>query len=247
MPVKLPEINVKRELARKLAESAISQIPYIGGPYVAMLSITHRSDAERKLEKWREEVTSSVNNIEQAIADLLPTIKLSSNASDLGYWLSKTSVNGRADSASFEAIQAEFRAATKLELEDACGELELEALATTAGALGQKIIYVRPTNLLFEVFDPIAFEDANPRVDAAHLARFILKDDGGVGTEIMLDHFGWTTRRLNPAISIVCGMVDESHRSAEWHAKFVCPYIMPDSAERARLKRYAKTILGEGG
>ena len=51
MPVELPNIDPKRELARKLAESVLTTM--VGGPAVAILSVTHRSDAEKKLAAWR--------------------------------------------------------------------------------------------------------------------------------------------------------------------------------------------------
>lgn len=244
MPVQLPDLNPKRELARKLIESLVSKIPLIGGPYVAMLSVTHRPEAEKLLATWRQEITKSVNDIENAINDLIPTIKLSSDASALGLWLCKNSEYGRPNSVTFDLIRAAFPSATKLELEDACGELELERLIITSAAIGHKIFLVRPTNLLFEIFDPIAFDGANPRVDAALLALFILKHDEGVNAEAMLNQFGWAARRLNPAISILCGMVGEGRRSAEIQPIYACRHIRPGSAERAKFKRYVEATLG---
>jgi hypothetical protein len=245
MPVSLPDLNPKRELARKLFDSVISQIPFVGGPYVAMLSVTHRADAEKKIGAWREEITKSVNNLEQAISDFLPTITLSSDASALGLWFSKNSTLGRSDSVTFDAILAAFPTATKLELEDACGELDLDGLVVISAAIGHKIRLVRPTNLLFEIFDPIAIADSNPRLDAAHLAQFILRHDEGVSAESMLKEFGWNARRLNPATTILYRMVGEGRRSAEIHPIYDCRYIMPDSTERTKFKRYIAATLGE--
>lgn len=244
MPVNLPDLNPKRALARMLIESVISQIPFVGGPYVAMLSVTHRTDAEIKIAAWREEITKTVTNLEKAIDDLVPTIKLSADASALGLWLSKDSELGRTDGVTFDAIRVAFPNATDLELEDACGELEVESIVETSPSLEDKIRIVRPTNLLFEIFDPIAIEGSNPRVDAALLAQFILKQDEGANAEEMLKQFGWTARRFNPAMSILCRMVDEGRRSGENHPIFDCAYLMPDSAERVRFKRYVGATLG---
>lgn len=244
MPVNLPDRNPKRELARKLLDSLISKIPFVGGPYVAMLSVTHRPEAEKLLAVWRQDVTKTVNDLEKAINDLVPTIKLSDDASALGLWLSKNSEVGRPDSVTFDVIRAAFPGATKLELEDACGELESEGLVVTSAAIDHKIRGVRPTNLLFEIFDPIAIDGVNPRVDAAELAKFILKDDEGVTAVAMLSNFGWTARRLNPAISILCDMVSEGRKSAENHPEFECVQIMPDSMERARFRKYIEATLG---
>jgi hypothetical protein len=244
MPVKLPDPNSKRELARKLAESVVSQIPFVGGPYVAILSVTHRSDAETKIAKWREDITETVNRIEKATLDLLPTIRLSDEASTLAFWISKNSELGRQEPIGFESIVGAFSNATKLELEDACGELEVDRLVDLSGALSHKIRTVRPTSLLFEVFDPIAIDGANPRVDAAQLAGFILKHDEGVSADKMLTEFNWTPRRLNPAMLILCGMVGQGRQSATIHPEFECTYVVPNSAERARFKRYIVQTLG---
>jgi hypothetical protein len=65
MPVSLPDRNPKRELARKLLDSLISKIPLVGGPYVAMLSVTHRPEAEKLLAGWRQDVTKTVNDLEK--------------------------------------------------------------------------------------------------------------------------------------------------------------------------------------
>jgi hypothetical protein len=151
---------------------------------------------------------------------------------------------GRPDSVTFDVIRTAFLNATKLELEDACGELQVEHLVVISAAIGHKIRIVQPTNHLFEIFDPIATEDSNPRVDAALLAQFILKHDEGVNAEAMLGQFGWTARRLDPALSILCDMVDEGRKSAEIPPIFACRYIMPDSAERAKFKRYVAATLG---
>lgn len=244
MPVRLPDLNPKRELARKLVESLISQIPFVGGPYVAMLSVTRRSDAEKKLADWRDDITASVNNLEALAAELIPTIKLSDGASSLAVWLSKNSQLGRAENVMFDSVRSAFLDATKLELEDACGELQLDGLLKTSGAIGHKILMVHPTNLLFEIFDPIVFDGANPRVDAAHLAGFILRRDGGSTSAQLVKEFGWTARRLNPAVSILCDMVSEGAKSGEIHREFECVYIRPSSAERARFRRYMASILG---
>ena len=245
MPVKLPNLDVKRELARKLAESAISQIPILGGPYVAMLNIAYRPDAEKKIVAWRGDVTKSINEIERLVAELVPTIKLSNNASTLGHWLSMSSTSGRTDSKEFDTICDAFPSATKLELEDACGELELEKLANTSGALGRKIMLVRPTNLLFEIFDPLTQNDSNPRVDAAHLACTILQHLDGLSAVTMLEKHSWAIRRLNPALSILCDMISDGGQSAEVHRDFVCASVFPHPEDRARLRKYANSVLGE--
>jgi hypothetical protein len=238
MPIQLPDIDPKRELARKLAESIVSKIPIVGGPYVAMLSVTHRSDAEKKIAKWREDLTEVVNRIEKATTDLLPTIKLSNDASAIGLWLCESSELGRGDIVMFESIVSAFPAGTKVELQDACGELAIEGLVTISATTGHTIRLVNPTSRLFEIFDPITINGTNPRMDAAELAKFTLSHDGTVSAEEMVKHFHWPPRRLNPAVSILCSMVGPGRKSAENHPIYLCRYIMPDPAERAVFRRY---------
>ena len=184
MPLELPDIDPKRELARRLAESLLAKVPFVGDAAVAILSVTHRPAAEHQLGAWRERITGSVNDLEHVIADLLPTIKLSSDAAALGCCVSRTSEQGRTDPVLFQEIQAAFPNATCIELQDACGELEIEGLVTLSAALGHKIRSLRPTTLLFEIFDPIVFEESNPHMDAGMIARFIVEDEVGIDPKV---------------------------------------------------------------
>lgn len=243
MTIKLPNIDPKRELARKICESILSQAPLIGPVAVAVLSVTNRAYAEQEIQKWQRDVTLLLNNIEKAISDFLPAIKLSDSAAAVGLWISRNSATGREDSVDFEMLMSAFSDATKLELEDACGELELENLTRNTATFGNKIKYIRPTSLLFEIFDPIAFQGSDPRIDAAHLARFVVGHNDTVSANDIVKHFGWDVRRYNPAISIVCEMIASGRKSAESHPEFLVRFIMPNPTERAALRRFADSIL----
>ena len=245
MPLQLPNIDPKRELARKLVDSTISLIPGVGGYFSVVASVIFPSEAERKREKWQKEITDTVNNLEKAIDEFLPTIKLSMNASYLGYWISQTSEDGRLDPVMFDDIQKAFPEANRSELEDACGELELTGLVIISVAMGYKVRNIRPTYSLYEIFDPLVFEKANPRIDAASLARYILAQEGTASADKMVQNFGWEVRRLNPAIAIICSMIGEGRKSAENHPVYFCRYLMPDPTERAALRHFADSILGE--
>jgi len=245
MPVTLPNIDPRRELARKLFDAAISQVPWVGGPYAAMLSVTHPAESEKLLAAWRADVTAALNNMEAAISAMTPTFTLSPDASAIGYWMSANSQLGRRDLFDFDRLKVEFPDASKRELEDACGELALAGLATTSAAIGRRILDVSPTVRLFEVFDPVTQHGANPLADAALLARRILAaDSSSANTGAMMKELGWTPRRYNPAISIVCEFIGEGRRSGEADAVLAFRQVFPDPAERARLRRFADSVLG---
>jgi len=239
MPLQLPNVDPKRELARKLVDATISKIPMVGDYYSIVVNMISPPEAEEKLEKWRNEVTDTLNNIEKVIDELLPTITLSQDASCLAYWISKTSENGCLDPVMFDEIQRAFPEATQSELENACGELGLVGVATLSAAIGYKVRIIRPTVSLFEIFDPLVFEEANPRSDAARLARYILAKDETAGAEEMVENFGWEVRRFNPAIAIICSMIEEGRKSAEIHPTYYCCYVMPNPKERAKLRHFA--------
>lgn len=245
MPLQLPNIDPKRELAKKLVDATFSLIPWAGAYISVAGNVIFPSKAEEKLETWRKEITDAVNNVEKAIDDLLPTITLSQDASCLGYWISQTSENGCLDPVMFDDIQQAFPEATRLELEDACGELELVGLATLSAAIGYKVRIIRPTFSLFEIFDPLVFEKANPLADAANLARYILDQEETASADKMIEDFGWGIRRFNPAIAIICSMIEEGRKSAEIHPTYYCRYVLPNPKERAELRQFANSILGE--
>ncbi|MCW5696432.1 MAG: hypothetical protein KIS96_06810 [Bauldia sp.] len=244
MAIELPNVNPKRQLARKLFDAIISEIPYIGGPYAAMLSVTHPSKVEQLQEKWQKDVTAVLNNLQSIVDGLVPTISISDDASAIGFWIAQNSELGRTDPVEFDTLVRQFPKATKAELEDACGELEHAGLASLTAVIGQRIRMVRPTIQLFEVFDPAVFEENNPRGDAAKLAEYILGKQGTVGAEEMMAHYGWNKRRFNPAIGIATSMIGDGRKSREVHPRIACRYVLPNPAERAALRQFAKEVLG---
>lgn len=244
MPVELPAQNPKKLLAYKLFHAVISQVPLVGGPYAAMLSVTHPPKIEELHAKWQNEVTEAVNNMETIVDQLVGAIPISDLATAIGIWISKNSKTGRRDPVDFAPLLMAFSDFSKLQIEDALGELEYAGLVTNSGDLGHKIIRARPTVKLFEVFDPVVFEEANPRADAAQAARYIITGDQTVGAEAIMKHFGWNIRRLNPAIAIVCTMIGDGRKSREINSTLECRFVMPNSKERAALKHFANIVLG---
>lgn len=243
MPVKLPDPNPKRQLARRVFDALISGIPLAGGPYAAMLSVTHPPIAEQLQNQWQADVTAAVNNMEKVIDDLLPAIPLSDLAAENGVSISANSKLGRGEIVDFVGLRAEFADAPQLEIEDALGELAHAELLDIHATIGQQIAYVAPRTAFYEVFDPVAFDGVNPRSDAAGVAQFILSTDTTVSAESIMDEFGWSVRRYNPAIGIVCTMIGEGRKSREIHPTISWRSVMPDSSERAALRNFADRVL----
>ena len=244
MPVILPNQNPKQELARKLFDAVVSQVPLVGGPYAAMLSVTHPAQIELLHAQWMVDVTAAINNLEQILGELMPTIIISEDATALGCWISKQSEYGIGNSVEFEKLGDAFPDASKQELEDACGELSYLGFATTSGAISANIISIRPMRELFAAFDPVVFDGANPRADAALAGRLILDEGGTVTAQTIMDRFDWSIRRYNPAISIICDMIDAGRRGTRINPHFVTHYVMPNPAERAEIRYFADTVLG---
>lgn len=247
MAIELIDCNPKRELARKLFDATLSDIPIAGSKLAAIYSVTHRSHSEVLLDKWRNDITAAFNALEECVSELVPTITLSDDAASLGKWFSLNSEHGNRASFEFGTIINAFPDATKLELEDACGELELDRLVRCGGGLGVKIVDVNLQTLLYEVFDPIAFESAIPRGDAAELARYVLLQNGTVSAEKAMSHFDWNIRRFNPAMAIICEFIGDGRKSSELHPELVCRYVMPSSSERVQMRRFADQVLGAEG
>jgi hypothetical protein len=243
MPVSLPNMNPKRELARKLVEALVSQVPVAGDAAVAVWSVTHPSTAQKAWEAWSADVTKALNDLEAVISQLAPAISLSDDAAAVGVWLSKSSAQGRPESAMFDQLQAEFPEAKTRELQDACGELEAAGLVRLGAVIGKAVHTISPTLELFALFDPIAVA-SDPRRDAAELARLILAAEHTPGADDLVEQLDWTTRRFNPAMLIVASYIGSGRKSGEVHPEYACRYVMPNPAERARLKAFANSVLG---
>ncbi|MGX9120376.1 hypothetical protein ACWTU6_27485 [Mesorhizobium sp. BHbsci] len=244
MPVNLPSENPKKLLARRLFDAVISEVPFVGGPFAAMLSVTHPQKVEQLQGKWQADVTDALNNLEKIINDLIPTIPLSDLALSIGIWTSKNSKLGRGEMVDFATLRSEFPDATKLDTEDALGEMAHVGLVRLSSAMGHKIVFYRPTVTFYEVFDPVALDGINPRADAAQAARFILLKDSTVGADSIMAEFGWEARRYNPAMAIISTMIGEGRRSGEIHPTIDCRYVVPNSSERAALRHFANAVLG---
>lgn len=121
---------------------------------------------------------------------------------------------------------------------------ELEALGLTenrAGA-GQRGQY-RATRPLLAAFDPI-FLGWNARSDAARLASELLQSDGA-RTDELATRLGWTPRRLNPALSVLCdASAVQWSKAIAAESPYITEQVLPQPALRRFVRRSKQGELG---
>lgn len=242
MPISPPNVSVKRELARKLFDSGLSLFPG-GGSLAALYSVTHPAKGDVQITQWREELTSLVNSLEEAVSFLTQSITLSEDTASLGKWIAEQSKDGgRFDVVRYDDIARRFEGATNTEIQEAIGELELNGLVTTSGALGRPILDLRPKPRLFEIFDPIVFPGVSPREDAAVIAIELLQSEKGVAAADLCQRFGWSIRRINPAMAIVGEFIADGRKSSPNGQPYIVRSMFVTPSERADLRRFVTSV-----
>jgi hypothetical protein len=246
MPITPPNVSAKRELARKLFDAFLSQIPLAGGPLSALYSVTYPAKGEVDEAKWRQDVSNTINCHEDVIRLLVRSISLTEDASFLGKWIAEASSNGgRSDIRDYDQIVAQFPGSAKLQILEAVGELELEGMVIRANSMSKPFSHLRPTHKLFEVFDPIIFPDVSPRQDAAKIAAALLESENGVSAPDLCERYGWTLRRINPALSIVAVYISDGRKSSPIGQEYVVREMFEDAKERAMLRRFVSEVHGD--
>ena len=163
----------------------------------------------------------------------------------MGKWIAESSEDGgRFDNINFDGVVDRFQDATNNEIFEAIGELELEGLLVTNGAIGKSIVSLRPTPKLFEIFDPIVFPSVVPREDAATIAIELLNAEREVSAEALREKFGWSTRRLNPAMALVGEFIADERKSSPMGQPYIVRSMFVDATERAALRRFVNTVSG---
>lgn len=244
MPIAAPGRSPKRELARKLFDAALSGVPFVGGPLAALYSVTHPAKGQVDQEKWANEVSDLLNSLERAVDLLTRSISLSEDGAALGEWMSRTSQDGWSDLFDYETIVAQFPEASKLEVLEAVGELELEGMVVASKVIGKPFSHIRATHKLYEVFDPIVFEGVSPRADAAAIAERLLASEQGISAGNVAAELGWEIRRMNPALAIVGEFVAPGRRSQTMGQPYVFASMFVDAVERAQLRRFVNVVQG---
>lgn len=251
MPIVPPEKEFKRTLARRLFDAFFSQIPLLGSPTVAIYSVTHQAHAEIVVEKWQREMTQTVNNqsdriskIENAILDLVPTIKISDEAATIALILAKSCAYGHGfEQFAVSSLKEHLPDAQLDELIEVCGELaHLGLLKMELMGFGNQDYFVEPLFPLFEIFDSFAFEGRDVRADAAILAQHLISNED-LNSQAFINESGWDYRRFNPALCLVCQMIGEGRKSKTICQEFFTVDCFTIPEERAALKKFALNEL----
>ncbi|MEM5585787.1 hypothetical protein WNZ15_25235 [Roseibium sp. AS2] len=245
MPITLPTASPKRALFRKLVDASISMVPIAGGHLAAIYSLTHPPQSEIDEEKWRQEITRLAVDTEAAVNFILKRVTLSEDAAYLGRWMSEHAERGWADIFDYDQIISQFPEASKMEILEALGELELEEMLRINKVIGRPFGNVVTASKLYETFDPIVFEDVSPRRDAATVALAVLDTDSMVSCSALADKHGWRVRRINPALAIVGEMIADGRKSRPLGQPLGIRAMTADLQERARLRRFVKHMNAE--
>ncbi|KAB2962905.1 MAG: hypothetical protein F9K16_07920 [Thermoanaerobaculia bacterium] len=114
---------------------------------------------------------------------------------------------------------------------------ELDALGLTENrkGAGQRGQY-RATRRLLAAFDPV-FLGWNARSDAVRLASELLRS-GGARADELATSVGWTPRRLNPALSVLCDAnAVQSSRAIDAESPYLTEQLWPQPALRRFVRR----------
>lgn len=244
MPIKLPDSDPKRELARKLADEVLAGVPFVGGPLAALYSVTHPAKGELAVKAWQEEITSLVNELELAVTYISETIVLSEGAAYLGKWICENSTTAFSEIFTYDRIVEQFPDASPNEILEAVGELELEGMVVVSKCFGKPFSHLLVKHRLFETFDPIVFEGVNPRQDATVIAEKLLNSQGGISASDICIEQGWTPRRFNPAVEIVGEFIADGRKSRPVGQEYSIRALFIDASERARLRRFVNAVTG---
>lgn len=242
MPIQYPNRDVNRELARALIEGSIGAVPSIGSGLIAFYRVTHPPAFEALRDAWGEEASAIINSLEERVDRLAPKMILSNEAASLALWIAESSNTGRADVLEFDTVRTAFSDATETEIEDACGELQLESLVEASGALGRRILYLLPQPSLFAVFDPLTSYCTDPFRDAATLGKLLL-DDGELNARQALTRLEWTPRRMNPALSVLGELIGDGRKSQTMDPDLECLWMDASPEERVKIKRFVAQIF----
>lgn len=246
MSLSPPGVSTKRLLARRLFDAFLAQVPVVGGPLTAIYSVTHPAKGEIELAEWNEAVAERIDDLEAAVSYLTGTITLSENAAALGKWLAeKSESGGRWDSVGYEEITEFFKDATKNEILEAVGELEIEGMISVTHAVGHPMHTARPLPRLFQVFDPVLEPSHNPFEDAALIGEMLLDSDSGISVVDIEKKYGWPPRRMNPALSTLGYLIDDRRKSSPTGIPYVYRSVFVTPDERARVRRFVETNRAE--
>ncbi|MCY1231339.1 hypothetical protein D9M72_437850 [compost metagenome] len=244
MPIHLPEVSPKRELARKLLDAVLAGLPLFGGPLAAIYSVTFPAKTEVEESEWKKVVTDKLNLLETALDYVSGEITLSEEAALIGRWISVTAEDGWQDVFSEQTILGHFAEATADELLLALGELELEGMLRISYNLNTIFSHVLVMPKLYEAFDPIVFPGVSPREDAALIANALISSSDGVSAHEFAVEQGWSIRRTNAALGVVDKFIAPGRKSQPYGVEYGIRSMFADASEKASLRRFVNEVLG---
>ncbi|WP_420469963.1 hypothetical protein [Brevundimonas sp. FT23042] len=199
-----PIENTDRAILRAVLEATAQFMP-VTAALTRLYQTTHPSKFQQDVASWQVAVSDTVNQQDVRLAALEaahhPQLLLSDEAVAVARWLSETSEFGLEDGIGFGVLVGAFEGMDKADLEDAVAELAAVGLVSSSGALGHAIFRLRPTVLLYALFDPLVLQ-TSPQSDAAVLAAKALALNSGSVREL-LTALEWSVRRLNPALLLL--------------------------------------------
>jgi hypothetical protein len=221
--------------------------PIIGTALLSLGRVLQPSALDSEIERWRTDVTRSLNSLEEAVEHLSGRVEISDLALEIGIHVSKESEEGIPEPVEIDQLARRFDGTSTDQIVEACGELEHSGVATLLQVIGGNG-HLCPNVHFFETFDPFVFT-WHPPVDAARLSLYVAEQSAAtestVGAEHMAEHFGWGVRRLNPALLMVAEQIGEERKFTGYAPPWACLYLYASPAERAALRSFARQILGE--
>jgi hypothetical protein len=243
--ISAPASDTNRAVLRAVLEAA-AQFSAVTAALARIYETTHPTEFQRAIAQWRENVTDASNDHELRLASLeeiyRPRIRLSQIAQTFAAWLARTSIKGLTDPIAFESVRTSFPDFSKQDAEDAISELKYYGLAEVGGALGAPIHIIRPTYMLFVLFDPIVM-GTSPQNDAVEIARLVLESGSGNAPELQR-RLGWSKRRLNPALALIVPLISQGRVRQAIQPDYVTLGFAVSPDERFRLRRLVESTAG---
>lgn len=199
-----PIESTDRAVLRAVLEASAQFLP-VTAALTRLYQTTHPSQFQQDVTRWQAAVSDSVNQQDARLSALeaahSPRLLLSDEAVAVAKWLSETSEFGLEDGVELGELVAGLGSIDKADLEDAVAELQASGLVSSQGAIGAAMVRLRPTVLLYALFDPLTVQ-TNPQSDAALLAAKALELNTGSVRQLR-EALEWSARRLNPALMLL--------------------------------------------
>ena len=228
-----PKQSRHREAPRAIFEALAQSNPVTAG-LARLFSYTHPSAMECDVASWREQVSDSLNRLEEM---LTPRLRVGETGLELARWMVTTSDSGLKERVGFEKLLLAFPEMDRKALEEACFELEHLDFVSVSSAIGRAVRSIRPTYRLFWTFDPI-WTATDPTADAVAVAQLMIEDDDMGWIPRLDEHLGWPRRRLNPAVAMLLEIVATQRTSKEIQHRYPSMGFAIAAEDRYELKRF---------